>query len=178
MPLPIDKRRTERHALKPRLTLVEDFPLVGILNARDDVERDESDTRTALFLELLQRLFGRRIANALVLFHALDDDMRREGEHDLGGGMRAPHLLHYGVDRLLARLLERRAETHDEDGITFFTSSERDIVRHKHAEACGSPQSGARCLYFLVKLVTCMHCRRMPSFCHHDLLLPYTMHPA
>ena len=162
LPLPIDKRRTERHTLKPRLAFVEDFPLVGILDARDDVERDESDACTALFLEPLQRLFGRWIADALVLFHALDDDVRREGEHDLDGGMHAPHLLRHGVNRLLARLLERRAETHDEDGVTFLTVSPCGIVCHKHAEACGSLQSGARCLYFLMEFVTCMH--HIPSF--------------
>ena len=127
--------------MKPRPARIEDFPLVRVLDSWNDVKRSERNARISLFLELSQRLFRSRIRDPLVLLHALDDDVRGEGEPDLDMRVCAPHLFHHGVDRLLARLPEGRAEAHDEDGVTLLAAGKGRLLRHEEAEARRSTQS-------------------------------------
>ena len=115
--LPVHERRAERHLLELVLVVLVDALVIGILHARDDIEGRERDARVAVALELLERLLRRRILDALVLRDAVDDDMARERRDDLDIGVRRLDGLDRRVDRLRARVLERRAEAHDDDGV-------------------------------------------------------------
>ena len=90
---------------------------VGVLHARDDIEGDECHARVAVRLELCECLLRRRILLALVLLDAVNDDVGGKCRHDLHARMCRLDCVHRRLDRLLTRLLERRAKARYDNSI-------------------------------------------------------------
>ena len=156
--LPVHEGGAAGHRLELILVLVVNRLDVGVLHARNDVERDQRDAGVALCLELRQCLLGRRIVLAFLCRDAVDDDMGGKCRDDLYPGVRCLNVAHRRLDRLLTRILERRAEARNNNGILVRVVRHLRVVVLQNADLRCLHECRRRRLDLRIELV-CSLCR-------------------
>ena len=156
--LPVHQRSAQCHLLELVFVVMVYADIVIVFHSRNYIKGCQCYTGVAFFFQLFQSFFRRWVADALVLLHAVNDDMGSISRYHLGIRMFGLNGLYCSIDGLGAGFLVSRAKGHHHNGILVGQISHCRILVFEHADFRSLLQCLGRSLDFLIELISCF-CR-------------------